>query len=199
MQQEARSDSSINMSRRVSITAIMTGLALTGNYIFVGIPNVELGSAILFITGYVFGFRISASSALLTAIIFGSINPWGGLIPQIWITQLIGWVYIAFAGSLIGLSGQSATSRLTKDWQLGIVGAFLTFYFDLLTNLGYAWATGISYWITLLAGLSFMIIHVVSNAIIFAGVTLRLDSIIRSQFASLIWDPGTQLSILREE
>ncbi len=199
MQQEARSDSSINMSRRVSITAIMTGLALTGNYIFVGIPNVELGSAILFITGYVFGFRISASSALLTAIIFGSINPWGGLIPQIWITQLIGWVYIAFAGSLIGLSGQSASSRLTKDWQLGIVGAFLTFYFDLLTNLGYAWATGISYWITLLAGLSFMIIHVVSNAIIFAGVTLRLDSIIRSQFASLIWDPGTQLSILREE
>lgn len=199
MQQEARSDSSINMSRRVSITAIMTGLALTGNYIFVGIPNVELGSAILFITGYVFGFRISASSALLTAIIFGSINPWGGLIPQIWITQLIGWIYIAFAGSLIGLSGQSATSRLTKDWQLGIVGAFLTFYFDLLTNLGYAWATGISYWITLLAGLSFMIIHVVSNAIIFAGVTLRLDSIIRSQFASLIWDPGTQLSILREE
>jgi hypothetical protein len=187
------------MSRRVSITAIMTGLALTGNYIFVGIPNVELGSAILFITGYVFGFRISASCSLLTAIIFGSINPWGGLIPQIWITQLIGWMYIAFAGSLIGSRGHSASSRLTKDWQLGLVGAFLTFYFDLLTNLGYAWATGISYWITLLAGLSFMIIHVVSNAIIFAGVTLRLDSIIRTQFASLIWDPGTQLSILREE
>ncbi|MHA2386425.1 MAG: hypothetical protein ACXAEE_09485 [Candidatus Thorarchaeota archaeon] len=199
MQQETRSDSSINMSRRVSITAIMTGLALTGNYIFVGIPNVELGSAILFITGYVFGFRISASCSLLTAIIFGSINPWGGLIPQIWITQLIGWMYIAFAGSLIGSRGHSASSRLTKDWQLGLVGAFLTFYFDLLTNLGYAWATGISYWITLLAGLSFMIIHVVSNAIIFAGVTLRLDSIIRTQFASLIWDPGTQLSILREE
>jgi hypothetical protein len=177
----------------------MTGLALTGNYIFVGIPNVELGSAILFITGYVFGFRISSSCALLTAIIFGSINPWGGLIPQIWITQLIGWIYIAFAGSLIGSRSHSASSRLTKDWQLGLVGAFLTFYFDLLTNLGYAWATGISYWITLLAGLSFMIIHVVSNAIIFAGVTLRLDSIIRSQFASLIWDPGTQLSILREE
>jgi hypothetical protein len=51
-----RARHSMKPSRRVSITSIMTALALIGNYWLVSIPNVELGSTILFATAFVFGF-----------------------------------------------------------------------------------------------------------------------------------------------
>ncbi len=177
----------------------MTALALTGNYVFVAIPNVELGSSILFVTAYLFGFQTGASCAVLMAIIFGSVNPWGGLIPQIWITQVIGWVYIAAAGALLGQGRRGVKHPVREAWLLGFAGAFLTFFFDMLTNLGYSWAFGIPYWFAIVSGFPFMVVHIVSNAIIFGAVTPRLDQIVRSQFSSFIWNNETEMLVPSEE
>ncbi|MHA2309975.1 MAG: hypothetical protein ACXADC_10770 [Candidatus Thorarchaeota archaeon] len=196
---ETTRHSSMTRSRQVSITAIMTALALTGNYVFVAIPNVELGSGILFVTAYIFGFQTGASCALLMAIIFGSVNPWGGLIPQIWITQVIGWLYIAAAGALLGQRKSNFENRIRPEWMLGFAGAFLTFFFDMLTNLGYSWAFGIPYWLAIVSGFPFMVVHIVSNTIIFGAVTPRLNYIIRTQFSSLLWDNSADMLALSEE
>lgn len=177
----------------------MTALALVGNYVFVAIPNVELGSGILFVTAYVFGFQTGASCAMLMAIIFGSVNPWGGLIPQIWITQVIGWLYIAAAGALLGKGSHGINQKSQSEWILGLTGAFLTFFFDMLTNFGYSWAFEVPYWLAIVSGLPFMVVHVVSNAIIFGGVTPRLDQIIRTQFSSAIWSAESDALLLSEE
>ncbi|MFX0055251.1 MAG: hypothetical protein ACFFAX_05185 [Promethearchaeota archaeon] len=199
MQLEINRQVSITRSRQVAITAIMTALALVGNYVFVAIPNVELGSGILFVTAYLFGFQTGALCAVLMAVIFGSINPWGGLIPQIWITQVIGWVYITAAGALMGRNRSGSKHSIREIWLLGFTGAFLTFFFDMLTNLGYSWAFGIPYWLAIVSGLPFMAVHVASNAIIFGAVTPRLDFIVRSQFSSLIWNTEAEISGLSEE
>ncbi|MFW9888933.1 MAG: hypothetical protein ACFFER_12165 [Candidatus Thorarchaeota archaeon] len=196
---ETTKPASMTRSRKVAITAIMTALALTGNYVFVAIPNVELGSGILFVTAYLFGFQTGASCGLLMAIIFGSINPWGGLIPQIWLTQVIGWVYIAAAGALMGRDRRGPSHSMRDIWILGFTGAFLTFFFDMLTNLGYSWAFGIPYWLAIVSGFPFMVVHIMSNAIIFGAVTPRLDIIVRSQFSSLIWNTETEILRLSEE
>jgi hypothetical protein len=196
---ETTKQASMTRSRQVAITAIMTALALTGNYVFVAIPNVELGSGILFVTAYLFGFQTGASCAVLMAIIFGSINPWGGLIPQIWITQVIGWVYITAAGALMGRDRHGLGHSMRDVWILGFTGAFLTFFFDMLTNLGYSWAFGIPYWLAIVSGFPFMAVHIVSNAIIFGAVTPRLDIIVRSQLSSQIWNTETEILGLSEE
>ncbi|MFW9799403.1 MAG: hypothetical protein ACFFD9_03130, partial [Candidatus Thorarchaeota archaeon] len=70
---------------------------------------------------------------------------------------------------------------------------------ELLTNLGYAIAFGIPYWVTVLAGIPFTVVHVVSNAIIFAAATPRLDIIIRTQFGSYIWEASVEVGVLTEE
>ncbi|MFW9846635.1 MAG: hypothetical protein ACFFD6_07800 [Candidatus Thorarchaeota archaeon] len=199
MQIETARPPTMTMSRKVSITAIMTALALVGNYAFVAIPNVELGSGILFVTAYVFGFQTGASCAVLMAMVFGSVNPWGGLIPQIWITQVIGWIYIAAAGALLGRNRHSLDCTPQSEWLLGFTGAFLTFFFDMLTNLGYSWAFTVPYWLAIISGLPFMVVHIVSNAIIFGGVTPRLDQIIRTQFSAAIWCAETEVMVLSEE
>ena len=74
---------SIPLSRRVALVSIMTALALVGSYVFVAIPNVELGSVVLFITGLVFGIEIGLATMLITTVIFGMINPWGAAVPAI--------------------------------------------------------------------------------------------------------------------
>ncbi len=199
LQRETIKPASMTRSRQVSITAIMTALALTGNYVFVAIPNVELGSSILFVTAYLFGFQTGASCAVLMAIIFGSINPWGGLIPQIWITQVVGWVYITAAGALMGQDRRGVKYSMRDGWLLGFIGAFLTFFFDMLTNLGYSWAFGIPYWLAIVSGSPFMVVHIISNSIIFGAVTPRLDLIVRSQFSSLIWANDSEIMGLSEE
>jgi multisubunit Na+/H+ antiporter MnhG subunit len=82
--------------------------------------------------------------------------------------------------SLIGLAG-GVYSRTVADgkakWmsvEVAILGAFLTLVYDLITNLGYALQFSlftnsviVSFIGVLVAGSVFMVIHVVSNTVLF--------------------------------
>jgi len=189
----------IDTSRRVSIVAIMTALALVGNYTLVMIPNVELGSTILFVTAYTFGWTIGAPCALIMSVVFGFVNPWGFTIPEILVTQIIAWLYIVAAGAMMGSSNPMKRTKIAKIWQLAGTGLFLTLFFDLLTNYGFAVAFGLPYWVTIVTGLPFMVVHVVSNTVIFGAVIPKLDTTIKTQFGFSIWRPTSGISHLSEE
>ncbi|MHA2378328.1 MAG: hypothetical protein ACXADO_01770 [Candidatus Thorarchaeota archaeon] len=189
----------IDASRRVSIIAIMTALALVGNYTLVMIPSVELGSSILFVTAYTFGWTIGAPCALIMSVVFGFVNPWGFTILEILVTQIIAWLYIVAAGAVMGSGSPLKRTKVPRSWQLAVAGLFLTLFFDLLTNFGYALAFGLPYWVTILTGLPFMVVHVVSNTVIFGAVVPRLDTTIKTQFRFSIWRPGSGISHLSEE
>ncbi|UCH04505.1 MAG: hypothetical protein JSW05_13245 [Candidatus Thorarchaeota archaeon] len=189
----------IDTSRRVSIVAIMTALALVGNYSLVMIPNVELGSTILFVTAYTFGWTIGAPCALIMSVVFGFVNPWGFTIPEILVTQIIAWLYIVAVGAMIGSSNPMERTKIAKRWQLAATGLFLTLFFDLLTNYGYAVAFGLPYWVTLVTGIPFMVVHVVSNTVIFGAVIPKLDTTIKTQFRFSIWKSTSGFNYLSEE
>ncbi len=183
----------ISPSRKVAIVANMTALALVGNYSLVGIPNVELGTVVLFITALVFGTSMGVWCALLTSIIFATINPWGPFIPQIWITQLIGWLFVVTTGGLLG-KGNQVHYRSVGPTELLFIGAFMTAVYDLVTNIGFSLAFNVPYFVAVVLGLPFMIMHVVSNAIIIALVVPIVEPILRQDLASMIWEsPYTDL------
>ncbi|MCK4484931.1 MAG: hypothetical protein KAU89_08900 [Candidatus Thorarchaeota archaeon] len=191
---------SMKPSQRVSITSIMTALALVGNYSLVGIPNVELGSTILFTTAFVFGFPMGVTCVLLMSIIYASFNPWGPFVPHIWLTQVIGWLFMVAVGAIMGNRVTENSSGEPQRQELAGVGAFVTVFYDLITTLGYSWAFSVPYSVALISLLPFMIIHVVSNTLIFAAVTPRINSILQTQFLSAIWvSPTEPLQELSEE
>ncbi|MBD3406692.1 MAG: hypothetical protein GF411_11305 [Candidatus Lokiarchaeota archaeon] len=177
----------LSRSRWVSIASIMTALAIVGNYTLVGIPNVEFGTVILFITAYLFGFQMAAWSTIIMSIIYGSINPWGAFIPPIWFSQVVAWMFISMSGSILGRNITARTSRRVRVIELGVSGALLTMLFDLITNAGYAYAFSIPYHVTLLTGLFFMMVHVMSNTVIFALGVPIVDETIREQMSDYIW------------
>ncbi|MFX1368275.1 MAG: hypothetical protein ACFFAY_06745 [Promethearchaeota archaeon] len=189
----------MSRSRWVAIAAIMSALAIVGNYVLVTIPNVELGSTVLFVTAYLFGYSMGIWCTTIMAVVFGSINPWGALIPQIWITQVLGWLYISIAGSIMGSQSQHIPQESWSRLEIGLVGGIITLFFDLFTNLGYAWAFGVPYWVSLASGAGFMALHVVTNAIVFAAAVPSLVTAVRVQLKSMIWQADFNMTNVESE
>ncbi len=164
----------------------MTALALIGNYALVLVPNVELGSTVLFVTAYIFGLLMGAWCTLLMSFIFAMFNPWGGFIPQIWVTQLIGWLFIVTVASLLGRIARNKNEDYDAR-SLLVIGFLLTVFFDLITNLGYALAFSIPYFLTLITGAPFMAVHAGSNAILFSQVVPRITNVINADSYIINW------------
>jgi len=178
----------VSKSKRVSITAIMTALAIVGNYSLVTVPNVELGSIVLFVTAYVFGIQMAVTSTLVMSIIYGSINPWGAFIPEIWFAQVIGWLFVVTAGALLSNSDPTSLLDRPSGKVIGGVGAFVTLFFDLVTTIAYSWVFGVPFVIALITGAFFIGVHVGSNAILFGLAIPSLVPALREQLANQIWD-----------
>lgn len=148
-------------SRRVSVIAIMSATALGGNYALASIPNVEMSTLMFFVVAYLFGPVSGLSCMMVVSLIYGIFNPWGVFIPQIWLSQVVGWMFTVLIGSM--LYGNRHNYRLTFI----LCGLLCTLLFDMLTNLGFAMIFGMPYINALIFGLPFMIVHVLSNMILF--------------------------------
>lgn len=159
----------------------MSALALVGNYVLVAIPNVELGSGVLFLTAYFFGLSMGFWCVLVVSIIYAFFNPWGPFIPTIWLAQIVGWLFMVLTGYL--MRRQKTDTKWTRYMivEMAIVGAIVTLFFDLVTTLGYSIWFGIPFVVAVIAGLVFIVLHVVSNAIIFPAIVPTLDKTLRKQ------------------
>ena len=177
----------------------MTALALVGNYALVAVPNLELGSTVLFVTAYIFGAQMAVWSTLIMSVLFGVINPWGGFIPQIWISQVIGWFYIVTIGSIMGRRGTNGRRLVPRKWELAITGAFVTFIFEQVTNLGYSATFGVPFSLAVTAAIPFTLIHIISNAVIFSQVVPMLDVALSRQLKDLIWSAQPEVEVEKLE
>lgn len=173
---------SIRRSRWVALTAIMTALAIVGNYALVAVPNVELGTTVLFVTAWVFGLPMAIWSTFLMSIIFATINPWGGFIPQIWLGQLIGWIYVSSVGSLLGTGKNSGRIVLVS------AGFVCTLVFDLITTIAYSIAFSVPFYAAVISGAPFFAVHIVSNMVLFPAVVPAIDISLREGLAGMIWE-----------
>jgi hypothetical protein len=76
----------------------------------------------------------------------------------------------ATGGLFAKLTGRSDT-KLNSSLKMAAMGLYLTVIFDLVTNLGFAISfTGGDYLLALISGSAFMIVHVVSNTIVFGTI-----------------------------
>jgi len=163
----------------------MSALALVGNYVLVAIPNVELGSGVLFVTAYLFGIGMALWCVFIVSIIFAFFNPWGPFIPTIWIAQVIGWIFMVVTGTLMGRQERNEPNSKAFLLELAAVGAVVTLFFDLITTLGYVVWFAIPYFAAVIAGIPFITVHIISNAILFPAIVPRLDMTIKNQLKPL--------------
>lgn len=169
-------------SRMIALMGVFTALCLAIQ-LSPRPPNVEFTSFFAFTVGFMFGSIVGVVFGGFVMFVNGFFSPWGfaGLNMPF---QIIGMAVVGLAGGLYRKYQRSYSS--TGFWiEVGILGAFLTEFYDLLTNFGVA----VSYMIagtnpaiaviTALAyGMPFSLIHVVSNVFVFGAIFFPLIKVL---------------------
>ncbi|MBD3206896.1 hypothetical protein GF319_11225 [Candidatus Bathyarchaeota archaeon] len=156
----------IDVTRKVASLAIMTAVAVSTNYLLIGVVNIKLMDLIVFTGGYLYGPSFGSGLGILIWLVYGTLNPYGFSFPTLVATSLSETIYGIF-GNIYRkyLEGENGFSSSLK---LGILGFLLTFIYDLVTNILTAFVIGIPIFTVLITGIPFAIMHQVSNAIFFA-------------------------------
>ncbi|MDH2900767.1 MAG: hypothetical protein PXY39_07320 [archaeon] len=162
----------MNATRRITLIAIFTSLAIATDFAMAPIYNVKLVFTLVFASAYSFGFKIGAAIAVLTELIWGIISPsgFGGLI----IPFLVG-ANIIYAVAGLGASkiwGYEIKPVSQLNIFFGSIMAICAFLWDTVTNFG----TGIiEVWphVTMTAllgaeavGIPFMVFHELGDFVI---------------------------------
>lgn len=153
--------------RRVAAAGLLAALAIALNFPLLGVPNLEVFSLCMFISGLFLGFWGGLVVPLVAGLIFVMFNPNGSpsLITVV-IAQLIGFILFGIAGALFGKSILKNKNRIIGITFCAAIGVVFTFLYDALTNIAFALTIG-PFWPTLASGIAFSLWHIVSNGIIF--------------------------------
>jgi hypothetical protein len=139
--------------------------------------NLEFTSVIVFVAGMVFGVLFGALLGTSVMFVNGFLSPYGfaGIILPF---QIIGMTSIGVAG---GLYSKMAKFSLSKGGfiETAILGAFLTFIYDVVTNVGTAVSiSGLPFpqalILVLITGAVPSVIHVGWNTVLFGGLVAPL-------------------------
>lgn len=164
------------------LLACFIALGVVLGYAFIGLPNVELVTATVFLCGFVMGVKHGILGGLVTEIIYGVFNPLGAAAPPL----LAGMVFsMAVTGGVGGLAGRFVK---WKGWwfhaSLAALGFLCTLIFAMLTSLGYALSANIPInriWITMVSGVHFYLIQLGVNTVIFFTLVPLLIQWIQKQ------------------
>lgn len=163
---QPKTDSIFSMTG-VARVGVFAALAFGINTPFLAIPNIELFSFSLFLSGLYLGKTGGAATALVAGLIFVFFNPNGAQpILAIGMVQLFGFLLFGFCGGLVRPWILKKDNVKLTIAVLLVSGMVLTLWYDLTTNLAFAYIFG-PFWPAFIAGLGFGIIHSVSNTIIF--------------------------------
>ncbi|OQX54518.1 MAG: hypothetical protein B5M53_05735 [Candidatus Cloacimonas sp. 4484_209] len=170
MQEEKKSKT---RTKRIAQTGIFTALAVVLGYLLVFIPNIELMSSVIFVSGWLFGPLVGITVGALSFAIFSLFNPLGASMPPLFFAQIIGGIIIGASGFLFKMV-LTGLPVFLKVFIIGLGGGVVTFIFDILTNVGgfIAFTTKETFLAYLSTGIIFSILHIVSNMLIFTLIVL---------------------------
>jgi hypothetical protein len=166
-------------SRPLAVLTILSALCLAIQLTPRPLPNVEFTSLLVFIVGSFFGGFIGCILGALVMLANGFLSPWGlaGLMLPF---QILGMGLVGIAGGLYGKTRKNSVGA-NSIAETGILGAFLTLTYDVITNFGVSVSlmlTGVdplpAMITALISGAPFALIHVGSNLLIFSATFFPL-------------------------
>ena len=152
--------------------AIFAALAISVGFFLLLIPNIELITVTIFISGLTLGSAWGMLIGGTAEIIFSSLNPLGsGLsFPPLFFSQVLSMIIIGAIGGWLRPIFYRPEFSFKTLLGLGVTGLFVTFIYDSFTTLSYPVSAGFKFAQTLgiyISGLAFSSLHQISNAIVF--------------------------------
>ena len=165
----------LNMSDRLHIwiqMAVFVALAIALGWAFLYVPNIELVTATFFVAGYFLGPVRGMGVAVLGEFLYSLLNPLGAAPPPLMAAQIISMGLVALWGAYSRPLVKHFHSLLKMVF-FGFSGLILTFLFDLLTTFSFLVFAGLTkktFLASVIYGLGFYLLHIISNFVIFTIV-----------------------------
>jgi hypothetical protein len=139
-------------SKTISIIAIFTSLIIASDYGLTPVLNVKLMDTLVFASSFVFGFRIGASIAILSELIWSIVTPYGFFLP---ITPFLvgGEILFALAGYFASRFWKfdKISAVAVENLFFGAILSICAFFWDFETNIATGLIAGAHNVLTLLA------------------------------------------------
>jgi len=152
----------------------------------VSVPNVEIITATIFLSGCLLGSKRGALVGLLGEFFYSLLNPYGIAAPPLLLAQVSSMALVGFWGGVMGKSSIELNLKPLTFLKFGLSGLALTAIFDISTTLSFLIFAGFTFKkmiASFLFGLSFYIVHIAVNTILFASaVPLILAGVQRRGF-----------------
>ena len=152
--------------------AVFCALAIAVGFALMMVPNVELITVTVFISGLTLGWKWGALVGGTAIFVYSGMNPLGsGLsFPPLFFMQIFGMALIGSFGGLLRPLFFVEKMNLFTFFGLALVGFLSTFTYDALTMISYPISAGLGIpgiVAALIKGLGFTLLHEISNAVIF--------------------------------
>jgi len=173
--------------KNIALLAIMTSLCV-GIQLTPRPPNIEFTSLICFLTGFLFGSFFGVSVGTLTMLINGFLSPWGFGATNIPF-QILGMALIGFVGGVYRKSCTRAGNPSVRWFSLEVsfLAAFLTLIYDIITTVSYVMLFDVNIIVALISGAWFIVVHVVSNTVLFGTALFGLVRIVSNVLGEQPW------------
>jgi hypothetical protein len=149
---------------RAAAAALFTAAGVALGFALAHIPNVELVTTTIFISGYMLGIRTGLAVGALTEALYSGLNPLGSAAPPLFAAQIVSMATVGLMGGLL------RHLKSQKPWMFGAAGFLLTLNFAVLTTVAYVLFLNLTHeslWASVIAGIAFYVTHLVSNTLIF--------------------------------
>ena len=160
--------------KKIILASLLTALSVTIGYVFLFIPNVELITATVFVSGFILGPVFGAITGVIAELLFSLFNPYGVPMLPLLIAQTLTFGLIGFAGGIYRLTFNSKKSYINKFIIPALYGLVLTLIYDILTSLSYVlFVTDVNFKkivALFISGIVFYMTHAAVNTLIFATI-----------------------------
>ena len=152
--------------------SIFCAMAIAMGYSLMMVPNIELITVIIFLSGVTLNLWWGALVGLVAMGVYSGLNPLGsGLsFPPLFFAQIISMSLCGIIGGLFSPFFFVKKYNFSKLLLLGFIGFLVTFIYDVLTLISYPLFSGLGFTgiaSSLVKGLGFTLLHEISNIFIF--------------------------------
>ena len=162
--------------------SMLSALAVVLGQVLVVIPNIELISLTLFVSGALGGISGGIVTALTTTICFNYLNPLGASVLPVFLVQCLAWSLVATGGAVF----YKIYGLKFEKFHIAIAGGIVTTQYQLLVNIAF-FMVFTDQWtlkaigVVLLGALPFSAIHIIWNIMIFYVLGKPLFEIVTRQ------------------
>jgi len=158
----------MNSTRRALLASLLIALTVSAGYALAGVPNVEVVTLLVFVSGYLLGARLGAVVGAVSMGAHSMFNAMGAAIPPILAAQVACYALIGTAGGVLG-PALVRLGRLRAAVASCATGALLALFYQVVVGIVsfYTFTTESVLWAYLWAGVAFTSVQIVWNAALF--------------------------------